>query len=90
VYARTSWNAERVRSHTVIVEDQRHPWGWPPKDLPTKARMAVKFRIRLPAIDEPRLDFQFLRREPLNADSVENHGVLEETKDGWYVQLSKL
>src|SRR5579863_9466590 len=33
--------------------------------------MAVEFRVGLPAVDKPRLNLEFVRREPLNANAIE-------------------
>ena len=42
-----------------------------PLDLATDARRVIEFAVRLPAVDDPRLDLQLLGREDLDPQAVE-------------------
>src|SRR5262249_49321980 len=63
--------AQRIFAKAVIVEDQGEPWLRTPQDLSAQARLAAQPAVGLPAIDDPGLDLQLVRGEPLDPDAVE-------------------
>src|SRR5271157_567200 len=75
VYARaaslTIAVAKRILAHTVVVEDHRKPRLRTPQNLSSEARRAAKPAIRLPSVDDPRFNLQFLGGEPLYAYAIE-------------------
>src|SRR5579859_6823887 len=60
-----------VLADRVAVEDQFQRVVGNPEYLPAETRLAVEFRIGLPAVDEPGFDLQILSRPPLHAQAVE-------------------
>ena len=62
--------AERVGA-PVVVEHDRDAAVRPPQDLPAHAGRVVELAVRLPAVDDPRLDLQLVAREDLDAHAVE-------------------
>src|SRR5262249_25817431 len=61
--------AEGVLTHAIVVEDKRKPRFRTIENLPTQAGLAAQAAIRLPPVDDPRLDLQFVGGEPLNAEA---------------------
>src|SRR5262249_45789324 len=57
--------AQRIFAHAVIVEDQGEPWFRTPQNLSAQARLAADPAVGLPAVDDPGLDLQLVRGEPL-------------------------
>ena len=80
--ARAAREASIVFAQSVVVPHEIQVWLGTPENLPAEAGLAVRTRVGLPAVDEPRLDLQLLRREILNAKPLKNHGVFDETKEG--------
>src|SRR5262249_6234690 len=62
--------AQRICS-PVIVEDERNGAVPTPQAPPANSWRPVEFAIRLPAIDDPRLDFQLVAGKDLNSHAVE-------------------
>src|SRR5208283_2574908 len=63
--------AQRIFAHSVVVEDHRNPRLRPPQNLSTQPGLAAKPAIRLPSVDDPRFNLQFLGGEPLYAYAIE-------------------
>src|SRR5262249_61282002 len=61
---------ERV-SAVVVVGHDRHRTVRTPQDLAAKPGRVVELSVRLPTVDEPRLDLQLVIREDLYAHPVE-------------------
>ena len=74
VDARASGEAGIVFTQAVVVPDEVQVRLGAPQNLSAQPRLAVVTGIRLPAVDEPRLDLQLRRRELLNAKAVEEPG----------------
>ena len=66
--------AQVVLSVAILIRDQLEPFRRHPQKLSAQARMAVELGVRLPSVDEPRLDLQLVGREPLDAHAVEEPG----------------
>src|SRR5262249_51402335 len=66
--------AQRIFTHTVIVGDQGEPGRRTPQNLSAQARLAAQPAVGLPSVDDPRLDLQLVRGEPLDPDAVEEPG----------------
>src|ERR1035438_4156752 len=69
--ARASGVAGGVFAQTVVVRHDVQIRLGAPQNLSAQSRLAVVSAIRLPAVDEPRLDLQLGSREILNAQAVE-------------------
>src|ERR1700733_4372906 len=63
-----------VFAQAVVVEDEVEVSRRTPQNLPAETWLAVVAGIRLPTIDDPRLDFQLCSREPLDAEAVKEPG----------------
>src|SRR5690348_10755098 len=70
VKARTLWRVQQVVAVIVICEEGETAGGTP-ENLGAPAGNAVEHAVRLPAVDDPGLDLQVLRREDLDANTVE-------------------
>src|SRR5579864_2116672 len=68
--SRPPGDTQLIRTHSVIVEDEREPFLGDPLDLSSKARVTVELGIGLPAVDEPRLDLELISGKPLNSNAV--------------------
>ena len=66
--------AQRIFTHAVIVEDQREPGLRTPQNLSSQAGLAAQPAVGLPAIDDPGLNLQLVRGEPLDPHAVEEPG----------------
>src|SRR5262249_38870687 len=66
--------AERIFAHPVVVGDNGEPWLGTPQNLSSQAWLAAQPAVGLPAIDDPGLDLQLVRGEPLDPDAVEEPG----------------
>lgn len=67
--------ARPVQTHRVLpksigVKDEFQIARGPPEDLPTNSWSTVEFTVRLPTIDEPRFDLEFIGGKPLNPRPV--------------------
>jgi hypothetical protein len=59
-----------VLSVALLVRYELEPFFRLPKKLPAKTRVAVELSIRLPPVDEPRLDLQLVGGELLDTHTV--------------------
>src|ERR1035441_10586451 len=71
VDAAALWYVQVVVAKTVIVGDDVHPGSRSPLDLSTQPLPRIGRGVRLPSIDEPRLDFQVGGGENLHSQSLE-------------------
>ncbi len=74
VIAHTARRVQRIFTQGVLIPVDRQPAIRPPEDLESDARPAVESSVGLPAVREPRLDLQVLRRKNLDANAVEKPG----------------
>src|SRR5262249_13422722 len=73
VDALASVDAQCVSTIVLVAEHRERPVG-APHDLQPHAGRLCKATVRLPAIDEPRLDLQLVGREDLYAGAIEEPG----------------
>src|SRR5215472_8187807 len=71
VISRPIGDAQSIRAQSVIVAEHGNPTVRPIEYLAPKSQTVVVARIRLPAVDDPRLDFQLLGGKYLNAHAGE-------------------
>src|SRR3984957_6116289 len=64
-------NAQSVGSSPVIVGETGEPAGGAIQDLPAKSEPAIESGVRLPAVDDPRLDLQLCGGKYLNTQAGE-------------------
>src|ERR1700735_4024034 len=65
------WKPQIILSIPVLVRDQLKPFFRLPEKLSSQARVSVELGVGLPSVDEPGLDLNLVRGEPLNADPIE-------------------
>src|SRR5271165_5167202 len=71
VDARASRHAQRICAHAVIIEHHGDPRLRAPQNLSSQTWVTVVFGVRLPSVDDPRLNLQLVGGEPLNPNAVE-------------------
>src|SRR5713226_3808174 len=52
----TARDSQRLFTQGILIPEDRKPSIRPPQDLHPKSRPTVKSTVRLPSVDEPRLD----------------------------------
>src|ERR1700730_11468917 len=63
--------AQRIFTHAVVVEDERKPRLRPIQDLAAQTRFAAQSAIRLPSVNDPGFNLQFVGGEPLDPHTIE-------------------
>src|ERR1700730_17524845 len=67
----TARDSQRLLTQGVLIPEDRKPSMRPPQELQTKSGPTVEPSVGLPSVREPRLDFQVLCRENLDAHAIE-------------------
>src|SRR5690349_2273695 len=63
-------NAQKIGA-VIVIRQHRDPFVRPVEYLRSHARRVIEHAVRLPAVDDPRLDLEMLIREDLNTNAVE-------------------
>src|SRR5437868_4081849 len=70
VYALAAGDSKRIRA-PIVIQHERNRAAGTPQNLSADARRLIELAVRLPSIDDPRLDLELFAWEDLNAHAVE-------------------
>src|SRR5208282_4370050 len=71
VIADSARSVQRIFTQGILIPEDGQPPIWTIQDLTTDAWPAIESPVRLPSVNEPRLNLQVLSRENLHSHTIE-------------------